>query len=52
MPGKDGTGPNGDGPKKNNTGIPTPRRRKVVGPISNPGKQGDGTRPVRRKQIP
>ena len=26
MPRKDGTGPNGKGPKKTNTGTPTPRR--------------------------
>lgn len=27
MPGKDGRGPDGKGPKKNNRGIPTPKRR-------------------------
>lgn len=26
MPRKDGTGPDGKGPKKTNTGVPTPRR--------------------------
>lgn len=26
MPRKDGTGPDGKGPKKNNQGVPTPRR--------------------------
>lgn len=32
MPGKDGTGPDGHGPKKNNTGVPTPRRRRSTNP--------------------
>ena len=26
MPGKDGTGPDGKGPKKSNQGVPTPKR--------------------------
>lgn len=27
MPNKDGTGPDGKGPKKTNRGIPTPKRK-------------------------
>ena len=38
MPRKDGTGPNGNGPKKNNKGTPTPKRNKKG------GGQGRGNR--------
>ena len=50
MPGKDGTGPDGNGPKKNNTGIPTPRRRRVVNTPKGPGKRRNkgGTCPFRQ----
>ena len=40
MPVKDGTGPNGTGPKKVNQGKPTPKRN-GTGP-------GNGRRPARR----
>lgn len=40
MPNKDGTGPDGNGPKKINPGIPTPRRRKTVSPTRKPGPGG------------
>lgn len=43
MPGHDKSGPDGDGPKKNDTGIPTPRRRKVVNPRGpNGGRRNRG----------
>lgn len=41
MPGKDGTGPDGNGPKKNNQGTPTPRRRRTSHTPSKP-KPNDG----------
>lgn len=41
MPRKDGTGPNGNGPKKVNQGSPTPRR-------NGTGPQNGGGKGVRR----
>jgi len=41
MPGKDGTGPDGNGPKKNNQGVPTPRRRKGTSKPGRPGRRGN-----------
>jgi len=41
MPGKDGTGPDGNGPKKNNQGVPTPRRRKRTTKPGKPARQGN-----------
>lgn len=51
MPGHDKFGPDGDGPKKNDTGIPTPRRRKTVGPTrktDRPVRGGGGRRNMGR----
>jgi hypothetical protein len=41
MPGKDGKGPDGKGPKKNNRGVPTPKRR---GDQNKRGRNGRGNK--------
>ena len=52
MPGRDGTGPDGKGPKKTNQGIPKPKR--TGGGSGNRSGQGQGGsnrgkgRPIRR----
>jgi len=51
MPGKDGTGPDGNGPKKVNPGIPTPRRRRTVNPTRKSINPGGGRR-NRGKECP
>lgn len=52
MPGKDGTGPDGNGPKKINPGVPTPRRGKTVGPTRKPINPNGGGRRNRGKVCP
>ena len=44
MPRKDGTGPDGKGPKKINKGIPTPKRTGSGGGTRRAGKTGRGGR--------
>ena len=42
MPNKDGTGPDGNGPKKINQGTPTPRRIGGGGNRTGQGRGGSG----------
>jgi hypothetical protein len=45
MPGGDGTGPDGNGPKKVNQGVPTPKRGKrngVGAGLKNGSRKGGG----------
>lgn len=47
MPFKDGTGPDGSGPKKNNKGVPKPKRKGGGGMgkwNDQPSKRGSGQR--------
>ena len=52
MPGKDGTGPDGNGPKKVNPGTPTPRRRRITDPQKGRNRPGGGGYRNRGKKCP